>query len=76
MPYSAEEAVKAIKKAGYHIVSITPAHICLLASFMEQNIHNDPFDHLLLAVSVAEQMSLLTHDSQIRAYQNALIEAC
>ena len=73
MPYSAELVLGAISFTDFRLLPITEHHVLGLGSFLEQNIHNDPFDHLLLAASSTEQMTLLTHDENIARYHNALL---
>ena len=36
---------------------------------MQQNLHNDPFDHLLLSVAKGRDLSLITHDEFISKYK-------
>ena len=36
-------------------------------------IHSDPFDRLIMATAIEENMSLITHDSKIRQYDLLLI---
>ena len=76
MPYSSALLEMAIDAAGYDLLPIKGAHIDCLEAFISQEIHNDPFDHLLLATAKVEQMTLLTHDSNIALYKNALIQVC
>ena len=76
MPYSAAEVREAIGRAGYRIIPIAPRHIESLGRFISQNIHNDPFDHLLLATAFADQLTLLTHDSVLPSYRGVAVEHC
>ena len=73
MPYSAELVLGAISFTDFRLLPITEHHVLGPGSFLEQSIHNDPFDHLLLAASSTEQMTLLTHDENIARYHNALL---
>jgi len=50
-------------RAGAKIVPITDEHAVQEAAF--ETSHPDPFDRLLLAVAVTEQMTLLTADSRL-----------
>jgi PIN domain nuclease of toxin-antitoxin system len=50
-------------RAGARIVPVTDEHAVLEATL--ETSHPDPFDRLLLAVAVTEQMTLLTADSRL-----------
>lgn len=76
MPYSAKEILAGCERAGYSIMSVKPEHILLLASFMDQGIHNDPFDHLLLSTARCEGLMLLTHDELMERYQGVAALRC
>lgn len=55
----------AMAKAGFTILPVAEEHAIVEESL---NVaHNDPFDRLLLAVAVTEQMTLLTADANLRA---------
>lgn len=75
MPFSAAIVQKAIEMAGYNLLSVRSSHVESLGIFVSQSIHNDPFDHMLLAVSRAEGLVLLTRNSNILQYKNALLES-
>ena len=73
MPYSAKEIKSAIEKAGFRLFPIRSEHIDKLSFIIEQKIHQDPFDHLLLSTSLYEQCALLTHDKEVRNYRGVMI---
>lgn len=61
-------------RAGAKILPISDEHAVREAAL--ETSHPDPFDRLLLAVSVTEQMTLLTADSRLHALGGiALIKA-
>ena len=51
---------------GFTVVPIKAAHLTVLESLPW--IHRDPFDRLLLATAISEQMILLTTDTNIVKY--------
>lgn len=70
MPFSSDEITKILEsRTDFTILPIKHSHISRLHSFIEQGIHKDPFDHLLLSVAAAEDFYLLTHDEKIGKYQ-------
>ncbi|MCQ2800830.1 MAG: type II toxin-antitoxin system VapC family toxin [Bacilli bacterium] len=74
MPYSSEEISKVINdKADFVVLPIEQSHITSLGEIINQGIHKDPFDHLLLAVAKANNMVLLTHDDKINQYHGVNI---
>ena len=74
--YGAKEVLEDIAKTDYAVLPIAPNHITGLSAFMSQKIHKDPFDHLLMAVAVAEGMLLLTRDDTIASYQGVPLKRC
>jgi len=53
------------------ILPIKPAHLTTLENL--PMIHRDPFDRLLIAAALAEQMTLITDDENIKRYEVAKI---
>ena len=49
------------------ILPIVPASLTVLESL--PMIHRDPFDRLLIATAIAEQMTLITDDENIKKYE-------
>lgn len=76
MPYCSRQIEECLDAAGYRLLPIPTEHVHGLWRFVEQGIHHDPFDHLLLSTSREEQMTLITHDENIFKYQGALITFC
>jgi len=48
------------------IIPIMPSHLTVLETL--PTIHRDPFDRLLVATAVCEQMTLITADANIARY--------
>ena len=51
---------------GFIILPIKPSHLTALENL--PMIHRDPFDRLLIAAALAEQMTLVTVDENIAQY--------
>lgn len=68
------EIFKACEGAGFEILPVKPEHALSVGDFIAQEIHNDPFDHLLLATAKVEQLILLTHDATLAKYKGVLVE--
>lgn len=67
MVTTAEEFASYCEQAGIISLPVENKHIFELKSL--QDIHNDPFDRLLLAQAISEDLKLMTHDSKITKYE-------
>ena len=73
MPYSAHEIREYCQRAGYIFLSLSLDSI----SAYERNdfsAHLDPFDQVLVAQSVCNNMRLLTHDDKLKLFNIGFIE--
>ena len=62
-----EEAMQeAIQLNGFSILHIEPRHTALLTTMPPH--HNDPFDRLLVAQALSEDIPIVSADSQLDAY--------
>lgn len=61
----------AIPRAGFVLLEIRTAHLLTLAGLPMH--HRDPFDHLLIAQSIAEDATLISEDRNIPRYPVRLI---
>ena len=61
-----EKVAKQRKNNGLSVLSITEAHIYDLPKLA--NHHRDPFDRLLVAQARVENMTIITADQQVHAY--------
>lgn len=70
-PFSAHEAIEYFQRASFRLLDITPEH----AAFVERLplIHGDPFDRLLLAQAIMENMQLVSYDRIFERYDVALV---
>jgi PIN domain nuclease of toxin-antitoxin system len=57
---------RATELIGGVILSIRPAHISVLAGLPD--VHNDPFDRMLIAQASAEGLALIACDEQFSRY--------
>ena len=63
--------VRLAETNGIIIIPIKTAHLTVLESL--PLIHRDPFDRLLIATAIAEEMTLITTDENIAKYKVSLI---
>jgi PIN domain nuclease of toxin-antitoxin system len=62
-----------IERMGCDILPILPAHGIVAARL--PNLHNDPFDRMLIAQALVEELVLVTADAAIRRYEVAVLGA-
>ena len=55
-----------VEKNGIKILPIEPAHILKLSGL--QQIHRDPFDRIIIAQSLQEDLVIISHDEFIAQY--------
>ena len=72
MPIGSSDLFKYCKQSGYKLLSVKPSHINLLSD-LDQCIHSDPFDRMLICQAKAEQMTLITCDERISQYNEPCI---
>ena len=60
------EIVAAVGPAGLDFLPISALHAASVAVL--PSIHRDPFDRMLIAQALSENMVLLTNDSMLRGY--------
>lgn len=71
MPYSLDDVYNIIVNyTDFMILPIRPNHLLFLDGIIKQNIHQDPFDHIIMATSQVENLPLITCDSNIKRYQD------
>jgi len=70
-PLSGHQAIVEFENAGFNLLDVTAGH----AAFVERlpPLHADPFDRLMLAQSVMENMQFVTHDRRLGEYGVALL---
>lgn len=75
MPYSVIDIVTSVLDTKLELLDIAVTHLNNLQHIIPQNIHKDPFDHLLLATARSENMIILTHDQTLKHYQGVNVLA-
>jgi PIN domain nuclease of toxin-antitoxin system len=66
LPFDMRDIEKEAKRCGYQQLRIERAHVMAVAAV--PRLHNDPFDHLLIAQAMVERIPVLTADEQFGAY--------
>jgi PIN domain nuclease of toxin-antitoxin system len=57
---------------GLHILPISERHLTALVQLPQVAGHRDPFDRLLIATAIAEEMTILTADSLFHLYSDRI----
>ena len=65
-PENTNGFVTHIKKNGFELLPITTDYIITIEQL--PHIHRDPFDRLLIATAISEQMTLISADENIVKY--------
>ena len=66
-----EKTWREAKLVGIHILPIEVVHCQKLLSL--PMIHRDPFDRMLVAQALSEDLPLLTHDATVAQYSDKII---
>ena len=69
MPYDSKDVLNAINDSDFRIINLRSEYIMGLKDIVDQHIHNDPFDHLILSMAKDEKMKLITHDEMMKKYK-------
>ena len=69
--WSAEALLMELQSFGFVEVPLRSEHG--LATLQLAALHGDPFDRILLAQAVSEQLTLVTADSTLAAYPNPIL---
>jgi PIN domain nuclease of toxin-antitoxin system len=66
-PDAAERFLIAMpKELGFRVLDVQPRHVAALAELPQ--IHRDPFDRMLVAQALVEDLDLVTDDEVVRRY--------
>jgi PIN domain nuclease of toxin-antitoxin system len=60
------DMLERIKADGFSILPIMAEHLVPLRTI--PNIHNDPFDRILVCQSLVEKIPLISYDEKVKAY--------
>jgi PIN domain nuclease of toxin-antitoxin system len=53
-------------EAGFRVIDVQPRHVAALVDLPQ--IHRDPFDRMLVAQALVEDLDLVTSDETLRSY--------
>ena len=70
MPVSSQNALTAFQDAGYLLLDIRPSHAVGVEKLPP--LDPDPFDRLLVALALAEPLTLVTSDATLGAYSASI----
>ena len=75
LPIDEKSFVEYCDKSGFNSIVLTNTHVQALALLKstDETKHKDPFDRMLMAQAISEQMLFLTQDSKLEAYKSDLI---
>lgn len=65
------DVAERVLSSGFRPLPITPDHA--VAAGRLPAIHNDPFDRMLIAQALVEDLTLVTRDAMIQKYEIALL---
>lgn len=66
------------REMSYQMLPITDKHVKILETLVYHNksqMHNDPFDRIMIAQAKAEELKFVTHDSKIPFYEESCVIA-
>lgn len=66
---SIDEIVEQLLRDGFKLLAIKTSHISAYQSIPFYDDHRDPFDRFLLAISLSEQISLISADEKFSRYR-------
>ena len=73
MPYSSDQIRDYCQRAGYIFLSLSLDSIHTYEQY-DFSAHLDPFDQMLVAQSVCNNMRLITHDEKLKLFDIGFIE--
>lgn len=62
-----------LKQLDISIIPIKPEHTQAIGPILQEGIHNDPFDTIIVATAAVDCYTLLTKDEKLAKYRNANI---
>lgn len=71
IPLKTSEAIAAFAEARFELLSVLAPHALTYESIVER--HGDPFDRMLVAQALHEQLRLVTHDKEVARYSDTFI---
>jgi len=62
------------KKLYFSVKYVQKEHLLTFANIIPAPGHNDPFDHMIIAQAIAEQIPLISSDTKFHHYRNQKLE--
>ena len=72
LPVSTDNLVEQLKRDGFELMPLTIRHIAMYDVIQLLDDHRDPFDRLILATALAEQISVISADEKFSRYRNVV----
>lgn len=73
MPYAASNIYNIVTQTKIKVLPFQIEHLISLKDIYIQNVHNDPFDQMLLSISITDNLILISHDKALNKYLNTSI---
>ncbi|MGN6469432.1 MAG: type II toxin-antitoxin system VapC family toxin [Rhizobiaceae bacterium] len=70
-PFSGHEAIGHFEMAGFELIDVTPAQAALVERLPP--LHADPFDRLMLAQAIIEDVRFVTYDRHLSRYDVGIV---
>jgi PIN domain nuclease of toxin-antitoxin system len=68
---SATQLLQLVENSDFSMLPVLPEHAVAVERL--PNLHGDPFDRLLVAQAMVEDLRLITHDERVAAYDRTII---
>jgi len=69
IPIGLRNVMMCTKQAGIEMIPVDNSHILCYQDLELHENHKDPFDRLIIAVSLYEKLKILSNDTQFDAYK-------
>ena len=76
MPIDGDKLFEALTDTDVQVLNVKYAYINQLKKIAEEKIHYDPFDQMLIASAISEDLTIVTSDSQIVKYNLVNVIQC
>ena len=76
MPVSGKEIYDSLINTNANILGIEFEYVNSLKTIFDEKIHGDPFDQIIMATALCEDLYLLSSDEMIAKYQNIRTMQC
>ena len=73
LPYSASQIKEYCQRAGYIFLSLSLDSISTYEKY-DFTAHHDPFDQMLVAQSITNNMRIVTHDEKMKSFNIGFVE--